>query len=162
MIPQSCTLTVMICAILLTACRTSVPDPSAGHASPPTTRPTSSRPQPAEVTSISFESLFQLHQRNRALIFDSRLPIIHRLGHISGSINLPLNRAEERIRELEPKLKSALLEGMTIVTYCSGPDCPDSHKLAKHFAARGYPTSVFIGGWQEWSALQETLTQNTP
>lgn len=108
-----------------------------------------------EITSISFDDLFLRQESGRALVFDARLPLFYRLGHIPGAINMPLHKCNERINEMENEIKSALAEGKIIVTYCSGTTCPDARSLAQHFSERGYPVSVFSGGWDSWSAINE-------
>lgn len=104
-----------------------------------------------EVSSISFEEFFALQESGKVLLYDARLPIFYRIGHIPGAINIPLHDCDTTIHEREEEIKSALAEGKTIVTYCSGITCPDARSLARHISGFGYPASVFSGGWQAWT-----------
>ena len=103
-----------------------------------------------EVSSISFEEFFQLHQAGQTLVFDARLPVFYHLGHIPGAINLPKNHCDKAIAAREGEIKQALAAGKTIVVYCSGPLCPDARTVARHISGFGHPASVFSGGWDAW------------
>jgi len=103
-----------------------------------------------EISSISLEEFFQLHQSGMAMVFDARLPVFYQLGHIPGAINLPKQNCDAAINAREGEIKRALAEGKTIVVYCSGLLCPDARTVARHISGFGHPASVFSGGWDAW------------
>jgi rhodanese-related sulfurtransferase len=103
-----------------------------------------------KITSISFEDFFALQQSGKAMIFDARPAFIYQLGHIPGAIHLPKDNCDTQIHSREESIKSALADGKTLVTYCSGPGCPDARTVAIHISGFGYPVSVFHGGWSAW------------
>jgi rhodanese-related sulfurtransferase len=104
-----------------------------------------------QVTSISFDQFYPLHEAGKTLVFDARHPLFYRLGHIPGAINLPLDDCDTAIHKRENEIKSALSEGKTIVVYCTGITCPDARSVARHISGFGHPASVFHGGWDAWS-----------
>jgi rhodanese-related sulfurtransferase len=103
-----------------------------------------------EVSSISLEEFFQLHQSGKALVFDARPSFIYSFGHVPGAINLPKNQCDAEIPKRESEIKSALAAGKTIVVYCTSATCPDAQTVAMHISGFGHPASVFSGGWDAW------------
>lgn len=103
-----------------------------------------------EITSISFDQFYPLHEAGRTLVYDARHPLFYRLGHIPGAINLPLPDCDSAIHKREEEIKAALASGKTIVVYCTGITCPDARSLARHISGFGYPASIFSGGWDAW------------
>ena len=146
---------LLACACSLCACA-----PDQGNDSPSPETPASKETKykkpvrmngRGEVSSISFEEFFARQEAGKVLLYDARHPIFYRIGHIPGAINIPLNDCDTTIHEREEEIKTALAEGKTIVTYCSGITCPDARSLARHISGFGYPASVFSGGWDAWN-----------
>ena len=70
-------------------------------------------------------------------------------GHIKGALSLPVGQFEDKIAAF---LERYPLE-ISIVTYCSGRTCEDSHHLAEYLMELGYDKiSVFIDGFPGWEA----------
>jgi rhodanese-related sulfurtransferase len=103
-----------------------------------------------KVSSISLEDFFLLHQSGKTLVIDARPAIFHQFGHIPGAISIPAKNCDPAIARREEEIKSAVADGKTIVTYCSGLLCPDARTAAMHIAGFGYPASIFSGGWDAW------------
>ncbi len=103
-----------------------------------------------EVSSISLEDFFLLHQSGKVLVIDARPSVFHQFGHIPGAISLPAKNCDPAIAKREDEIKKAVADGKTIVTYCSGLLCPDARTVAMHISGFGYPASVFSGGWDAW------------
>jgi rhodanese-related sulfurtransferase len=103
-----------------------------------------------EVSTITLEEFFQLHQSGKALVFDARPSFIYNFGHVPGAINLPKNRCDAAISKRESEIRSALAAGKTIVVYCTGATCPDAQTVAMHISGFGHPAIVFPGGWDDW------------
>lgn len=143
---------ILGCSLALLAC---APKPQSQNAPAPA-KPDYKKPVRmngrGEIRSISFDQFYLLHEAGKTLVIDARLPLFHRMGHIPGSINIPLHHCDAAIHRREAEIKAALAAGKTIVTYCSGPSCPDARSLARHLSGFGYPASVFSGGWESWSA----------
>ncbi|MEK6566549.1 MAG: rhodanese-like domain-containing protein [Bacteroidota bacterium] len=96
---------------------------------------------------ISFEEAKTLYD-SKALFVDSRHPYEFKLGHIPGSLNIPLNTFEESRSILAAMPKDKLL-----VTYCDGVDCNSSMQLAAKLFEAGFTNvKIFFSGWQEWKS----------
>ena len=103
-----------------------------------------------EVSSITLEDFFLLHQSGKTLVIDARPSVFHQFGHIPGAISLPAKNCDPAIARREEEIKKAVADGKTIVTYCTGLLCPDARTVAMHISSFGYPASVFSGGWDAW------------
>ncbi len=126
------------------------PDSAENRALP---KPASRKPKTAAIKEIDINRLFTLKTESKALIYDVRLPLYYKLGHIDEAILFyPKPFAEAFDRE-EPRMKKALSEGKIIVLYCGAADCHDSHIVAQMIAERGIPISVYSGGWAEWKEV---------
>jgi rhodanese-related sulfurtransferase len=103
-----------------------------------------------EVSNISLEDFFQLHESGNALTIDARPSFVYQFGHVPGAINLPKSRCDEAIAKRDAEFRSAVAKGKKIVVYCTGLTCPDARTVADHLAASGISASVFDGGWDAW------------
>ena len=91
----------------------------------------------------------KLYDSGDYIFVDARSPEDYEEGHIKGAVSLPVGQFEEKI--------AAFLERYppeaSIVTYCSGRTCLDSHHLAESLMEFGYDKiSVFIDGFPGWEA----------
>ncbi len=134
------------------------PAESTPAAPPPETRPERKpEPQPAprrgKVSSIAIDQIFPLRLEGRVLMVDVRRKLFHQLGHIDGSINLPLVDFENAYPGVKPQLEAAVAAGKVIVVYCQNETCPDSRTTADALAARGFDVAVYRGGLDEWRAV---------
>ena len=147
----------MLTALVLASCadRQAVSAPPAGEVAPVEAPAFKKKPRMngrGEVTSISLERFFELHQAGKAMVFDARPGFFHSLGHIPGAISLPLKNCDEAIHRREAEIKAALAEGKTLVVYCTSITCPDARSVARHLSGFGHPASIFSGGWDEWKS----------
>ncbi|MGB1128543.1 MAG: rhodanese-like domain-containing protein [Haloferula sp.] len=157
-LPASCGLV----AVLITACTRPEPTPKP---TPPAqaeqaTEPKPTEPEPAateppsikkgSVTQMSLEQFFLMRGEGKTLVIDVRRSVMFVLGHIDGAINLPLSSFESSFAKHQATIDTAVAQGKVIVLYCDGENCPDAHNSAKQFANRGYSTSIYRGGWEEW------------
>jgi rhodanese-related sulfurtransferase len=93
------------------------------------------------------ETAKQIYDRGNAVFVDARAEEMFAEGHIQGAISMPLGRFDAYIDKF--KRDHPLSE--FIVTYCSGRECDDSHKLAQHLLEAGYTNiSIFIDGYPGW------------
>jgi rhodanese-related sulfurtransferase len=91
----------------------------------------------------------KLYDSGKYIFVDARSVEDYEAGHISGAVSLPVGQFEENI--------AAFLERhppeASIITYCSGRTCQDSHRLAENLLAFGYGNvNVFIDGFPGWEA----------
>lgn len=71
---------------------------------------------------------------------------------IPGSRRVPLDRVGREVAELE------IAKDAAIVTYCSGPGCPQSKASAEKLTALGFTNvRAFEGGLEAWKAAGGTL-----
>jgi len=91
----------------------------------------------------------ELYDSGEYIFVDARSPEDYEEGHIKGAVSLPVGQFEEKI--------AAFMEHYppeaSIVTYCSGRTCEDSHHLAEFLLEFGYDkVNVFIDGFPGWEA----------
>lgn len=104
------------------------------------------------IAGIEIENVDQakkLYDSGKYIFVDARSVEDYETGHIPGAVSLPVGRFEENI--------AAFLERhppeASIITYCSGRTCQDSHRLAENLLAFGYDNvNVFIDGFPGWEA----------
>jgi len=71
---------------------------------------------------------------------------------IPGSRRVPLDRVGREVAE------SGIAKDSTIVTYCSGPACPQSKAAAEKLIALGFTNvRAFEGGLEAWKAAGRPL-----
>ena len=96
------------------------------------------------------ETAKQIYDRGNAVFVDARTEEMFADGHIQGAISMPLGRFDVYI----DKFKRDHPLSAFIVTYCSGRECDDSHKLAQHLFGEGYTNiSIFIDGYPGWEEV---------
>ena len=91
----------------------------------------------------------KLYDTGGYIFVDARSAEDYKEGHIKGAVSLPVGQFEEKL--------SAFMEryppDTSIVTYCSGRTCSDSHRLAELLMEMGYEKiNVFIDGFNGWKA----------
>jgi rhodanese-related sulfurtransferase len=88
-----------------------------------------------------------IYDERKAVFVDARAQDSFEEGHIKGAVSFPVGYFEKYI----DTFKSTYPISSYIVTYCSGRECDDSHKLAQLLLAEGYTQiSVFIDGYPAW------------
>jgi len=93
------------------------------------------------------ETAKQIYDRRNVVFVDARTEELFAEGHIQGAISIPLGRFNAYIG----KFKRDHPLSVFIVTYCSGRECDDSHKLAQHLLGEGFANiSIFIDGYPGW------------
>lgn len=97
---------------------------------------------------VTHAEVLELKKQNSVLMIDARPPKLYKLGTILGAMNINMRDMKVYNAKLGllPKDKSA-----KIVSYCNGPKCKLSLKLAKNLAKVGYSNVViYSGGYPEW------------
>lgn len=91
----------------------------------------------------------RLFDAGDTLFVDARNTQSYDEGRIKGAVLLSVHNYEDRIDSFAAKYAP----DQKIVTYCSGRECDDSHKLAQMLYAEGYiDVRVFIDGYPAWLA----------
>ena len=89
----------------------------------------------------------KIYDSGDVLFVDGRETSLFEEGHIKGAVSLPVNQFDTMIEKFIGKYPISTW----IVTYCSGRECQDSHKLAQYLLEAGYTNiSVFIDGYPGW------------
>jgi rhodanese-related sulfurtransferase len=97
----------------------------------------------------SVDQAKKLYDTGKYIFVDARSREDYAAGHLPGAVSLPVGEFEENI--------TAFLEryppDASIITYCSGRTCLDSHHLADLLVEFGYDNvNVFIDGFPGWEA----------
>ncbi len=83
------------------------------------------------------------------LFVDARSRDDYESGHIPGAISLPVGQFNEQIESFLNQYPP----DQSIVTYCSGRTCEDSHHLARLLSDVGFSdVRIFIDGFPGWEA----------
>ncbi len=91
----------------------------------------------------------ELYDSGEYIFVDARSPEDYEEGHIKGAVSLPVGQFEEKIAAFMERYPPEA----SIVTYCSGRTCEDSHHLAESLMEFGYDKiSVLIDGFPGWEA----------
>ncbi len=89
----------------------------------------------------------KMYDTGKHLFIDARDPMSYEDGHVKGAISLPIGQFYEIIDDFISQYPLTT----PLITYCSGRECDDSHKLAHQFMEEGYAhVNVFIDGYSAW------------
>lgn len=88
-----------------------------------------------------------------ALVLDARGWEFYKMGHIPGSLNLPMEDFENAFKTLEPKLRGSY----DIVVYCAGYGCEASHIVARKLREKGFAAAILEEGLPAWQDAQLPL-----
>jgi len=120
-------------------------------ADPPPAPPPPVKAEPAgPVREVQLDEILALHKEEDTPFFDARRTRNYDQGHIP--LSQPMSVWEqEALDEKISNLVNELPLDVTIVIYCGGGDCNDSHMLADRLVAAGYKDlRIFKGGFTEW------------
>lgn len=103
--------------------------------------------QTYNIEKIDIEIFRYYLEKEGTIVLDARPESDFTAGHIPGATSFSVNNFETLFRERGQLLKL----GKTILIYCSGPTCTDSHQLAVKLYGKGIrEIFVFSGGMEEW------------
>jgi len=91
----------------------------------------------------------EMYDANTAIFIDSRLEEEFKAGHITGAINIPVDKVIYSFRDLQPNLP---IDGVYII-YCGGNSCDTAYEIARYFCQNGYQDRkifVFEDGYDAW------------
>ncbi len=103
--------------------------------------------QKYNVENIDIEIFRFYLEKKGCIVLDARPESDFRAAHIPGARSFSVNNFDSLFRE-----RGALLKlGRTILVYCSGPTCEDSHQLATKLSEKGIKDIfIFSGGMEKW------------
>lgn len=124
---------------------------------PPSPSPRPAPPAPVASTASPFQEIgseeaWQAHQSG-ARFLDARRAAEYRGGHIAGAWSTPVWESDLEARLTAFEASSGASYSDTLVLYCGGGDCQDSHLLAGRLMALGYRTlRIYREGFPDWMA----------
>ena len=90
---------------------------------------------------------YALFQKGAAVFIDARPADQYLTGHIAGALSLPAYEADSYL----DALLSQVSPETTLVAYCSGAECDESHRTAEVLMQVGYRNIViFASGFPAW------------
>jgi rhodanese-related sulfurtransferase len=90
------------------------------------------------------ELLKRLRAGEPLVVVDVRPVEEYRAAHVPGSVSIPLDELEERLRELP--------QGREIVAYCRGPYCAYAPEAVRTLRRHGFRARNLSEGLPEWAA----------
>jgi rhodanese-related sulfurtransferase len=75
-------------------------------------------------------------------VLDVRPPEEYAQGHVAGALNVPLDRLQERLKDLPPDRE--------VVAYCRGPWCVLSFEAVARLREAGFAARRLQDGLPEW------------
>jgi rhodanese-related sulfurtransferase/DNA-binding transcriptional ArsR family regulator len=75
-------------------------------------------------------------------VLDVRPPEEYAQGHVAGALNVPLDRLQERLKDLPPDRE--------VVAYCRGPWCVLSYEAVARLREAGFAARRLQDGLPEW------------
>lgn len=112
-------------------------------------------PAPATLTRMPVGDLYQLAQRNAALIYDVRPKMFYKMGHIPGAISWPKADYDRDLSNQIPPIQAANTGNTPVVLYCTDLECPDALHVASALVAQGHSVSVLQGGYKAWRSAAQ-------
>lgn len=98
-----------------------------------------------DVSAISLDEFLAIYQQANVVLIDARQPDEYAAGHIPGALNIPYDRADDYMAQLEN-----MKDKQTAITYCDGADCMASIELAQQIVFLFPTVYAFFGGWEQW------------
>lgn len=111
----------------------------------PTVAPATPTPS-AQIRSGELRQL--LDSGVEVLVIDVRPPLLYRMGHIPGAINLPTTLWDTQ--EVTELLDGRAGGATRLIVYCSDENCEDSARVAEKIRMAGRAAAVLQGGWNAW------------
>lgn len=105
-----------------------------------------------KLKNITFEEALKLQENNAALFLDARPLKLYKKGTVMGALHMDVKQFS-KLKKYLPADKSTPL-----VSFCNGPKCHLSGKLAKALKAQGYTNIViYPGGGPEFVANKKAM-----
>jgi len=96
---------------------------------------------------INVAETYALFQKGEAVFIDARSADLYQQGHITGALSLPAYEADDYLDAVLSKVSPE----KTLVTYCNGVECDESHMAADMLMQLGYKNIIiFASGFPAW------------
>ena len=99
-----------------------------------------------ELEPVSRERLMELCRAGAVTVLDVRPSDEFELGHVPGSINIPLRELEARLAEVDPSQE--------VIAYCRSHYCVLSYEAVAALRRRGFKARRLEEGLPEWRAAR--------
>ncbi len=100
-----------------------------------------------ETEIIGMDEALRLFRNESAVFVDARSIEWYEEGRIPGAVSFPARESEEKFFHIMDSISPE----KTIITYCTGPGCSDSHTVADIFRMFGYEkVKIFEDGYPAW------------
>ncbi len=130
-------------------------DLSKSTAKPEPSAPASPATLTGQLTRMPLGDLYQLVQKDAALIYDVRPTLYYKMGHIPGAISWPKKEFSRDYERHAPAIRTANTNNTPVVLYCTDLACPDGLTVAQKLATRGHDVSVLQGGYEAWKVATD-------
>jgi len=91
---------------------------------------------------VPAEDLLERVRDGLVTVLDVRPPEEYAQGHVAGALNVPLDRLQERLKDLPPDRE--------VVAYCRGPWCVLSFEAVARLREAGFDARRLQDGLPEW------------
>lgn len=96
---------------------------------------------------VDIQTVKRLYDRGDAVFLDARSADAFTAGHIPGAVSMPVGEAMEMLAAFSKEHPP----DTHLVTYCSGRQCDEGHRLSELLTDFGYTTvQVFVDGFPAW------------
>ena len=95
-----------------------------------------------ELEPVAREELARRLEAGEVTVLDVRPSDEYEVGHIPGSLSIPVGELARRLAEV--------LRDLDVVAYCRGPYCVYALEAVELLRASGYPARRMEGGLPEW------------
>jgi rhodanese-related sulfurtransferase len=143
--------------LLNAACSTTETHPATTTtASASAQQPPAAQSAGSQVPRITVEELKKLMAEQKVVVVDVRSPDAYNIGHIKGSINLPLDKIQAGDYKDLPRDKR-------IITYCSCGAEQSSATATSLLEKAGYKNgATLLGGTNAWQQSGGEMEKNAP
>ena len=91
---------------------------------------------------VPAEDLLERVRDGLVTVLDVRPPEEYAQGHVAGALNVPLDRLQERLKDLPPDRE--------VIAYCRGPWCVLSFEAVARLRKAGFDARRLQDGLPEW------------
>jgi rhodanese-related sulfurtransferase len=142
--------------LLNAACSTTKTTPATTTAAQSAQQPPSAQSAGSQVPRITVEELKKLMADQQVVVVDVRTADAYNIGHIKGSINLPLDKIQAGDYKDLPRDKR-------IITYCSCGAEQSSATATSLLEKAGYKNgATLLGGTNAWQQSGGEMEKNAP
>lgn len=106
-----------------------------------------------DVESVPMAELIKRARSKQVVILDTRPASEYIAGHIAGSISVPVDELQRRLKELG--------KGKEYVAYCRGPYCVYADRAVEILRASGRRARRLVEGFPEWRSAGLPVTSGT-